>query len=384
MAIKRIVILGGGTGGALVANLLARKLRAREAEIVVVNDSPLHRYQPGLLYVPFGDEEPGRLARPLRGLLDGRIDLRIDRVVRLDTEARQVALEGGKDLDYDYLVVATGSVLFPEGVPGFVQAADHFYSEAAALALRDKLGDFRKGTILVGVGGLPYKCPVAPLEFTFLLDDFLRRRGVREQTTVRYTFPINAVFTIPTVASLAERMMREKGIEIETFFNLEAIDPVRRVASSLEGAEFPFDIAVFVPPHQGAAFLRGHPIADAQGWVDVDRTTLRARRAEGVWALGDTTNLPISKAGSTAHFEGQTVAAGIVAAVRGTEPEPDSRHAEYDGHVMCFLESGDRKATLLDFDYNRPPQPAEPSTLVHYGKLLFNKAYWHLVPTGRI
>lgn len=379
---KRVVILGGGTGGALVANLLARKLYSREAEIVVVNDTPWHRYQPGLLYVPFGDEDPTKLVRPVRGLLDKRVQLKVDRVSRLETEALQVVLRSGARLPYDFLVVATGSFLHPGGVPGFVEAADHFYSEAAALALQQKLGDFRKGEILIGVGGLPYKCPVAPLEFTFLLDDFLRRRGIREQTTIRYTFPVGACFTIPSVATLAERMMNDKKILIETFFNLETIDPEKKVASSLEGASFPFDLAVFVPPHLGAEFLRGHPIADESGWVDVDRTTLRAKNAQDVWALGDTTNLPISKAGSTAHFEGQTVAAGVVAAIRGRAPEP--RHAEYDGHVMCFLESGESKATLLDFDYSHPPLPAEPTRLVHYGKLLFNQAYWHLVPTGRI
>lgn len=379
---KRVVILGGGTGGALVANLLAKKLNSNEAEIVVVNDTPWHRYQPGLLYVPFGDEDPTKLVRPLKSLLNRRIRLEIDGVTGLDARAHEVSLESGTRLQYDQLVVATGSFLDPEGIPGFTRAADHFYSESAAIALAQKLGDFRKGTILVGVGGLPYKCPVAPLEFTFLLDDFLRRRGIREQTTIRYTFPINAVFTIPSVAVLAEKMMRDKQIEIETFFNLESIDPEKKVASSLEGTDLEFDIAVFVPPHKGAAFLRGHPIADADGWVDVDRATLEARISPDVWALGDTTNLPISKAGSTAHFEGQTVAAGIVSAIRGNAPEP--RHAAYNGHVMCFLEAGHSKATLLDFDYGHPPEPSKPSTWIHYGKLLFNQAYWHLVPTGRI
>lgn len=377
---KRIVILGGGTGGTLMANLLAKKLGRQEAEITLISNSPWHLYQPGWLYVPFGWQESTDLQRPLKDLLHRHVRLHVDGVTALDHVAKTLSLGSGKTIAYDYLVVATGSHLHPELVPGLAEAGDHFYSEAAALRLREKLLDFRGGTILIGIGGLPYKCPVAPLEFTFLLDDYLRRQGLRDATTIKYTFPINAVFTIPSVAALAEAKMREKGIEIETFFNLDAIDPVKKVATSLEGSEVPFDLAVFIPPHRGAEFLWNHPLADADGWVGVSRTSLQSKVDPSVWAIGDTTNLPISKAGSTAHFEGPVVAAQIVAAVQGKQIEPG--HAEYDGRVMCFLEVGQDKATLLDFNYTTPPAPKEPSTLVHYEKAVFNQAYWHLVPTA--
>jgi sulfide:quinone oxidoreductase len=377
---KQIVILGGGTGGTLMANLLAKKLGRREAEITLVSNSPWHLYQPGWLYVPFGWQEATALQRPLKDLLHRNVQLHVDGVRSLDRVGKTVSLGSGKTIPYDFLVVATGSHLHPELVPGLAEAADHFYSEAAALRLREKLLDFKGGTVLIGIGGLPYKCPVAPLEFTFLLDDYLRRQGLRDVTSIQYTFPINAVFTIPTVAELAEVKMREKGIAIETFFNLESIDPARKIATSLEGSEVAFDLAVFIPPHRGAEFLWGHPIADADGWVDVSRTSLQSKVDPSIWAIGDTTNLPISKAGSTAHFEGPVVAAQIVSAVRGQVLEPGQ--AEYNGRVMCFLEVGEDKATLLDFDYSAPPMPKEPSTLVHFEKLLFNQAYWHLVPTA--
>lgn len=379
---KRIVILGGGTGGTMMANMLAKKLSPKEAEITLVSNSPRHQYQPGWLYVPFGWQEATALHRPLRDLLKKSVQLRIDEVKALDHVGKKLSLESGKVLPYDYLIVSTGSHVHPELVPGLFAGGDHFYTEAAALKLHQKLEDFRGGTIVVGVGGLPYKCPVAPLEFTFLLDDYLRRRGIRKETTLRYTFPINAVFTIPSVAVIAERLLKEKGVEIETFFNLEALDPEKKVATSLEVSELSYDLAVFVPPHRGAEFLWGHPIADADGWVDVSRTTLQSKVAPEIWAIGDTTNLPISKAGSTAHFEGPVVAAHVVAAVRGKPVEPG--HAEYDGHVMCFLEAGEDKASLLDFNYAKPPEPKEPTTLVHYEKLLFNQMYWHLVPTALV
>jgi sulfide:quinone oxidoreductase len=379
---KRIVILGGGTGGTMMANLLSKKLSSRDAEIVLISNSPRHQYQPGWLYVPFGWEEATDLSRPLKDLLRRDVHLHIDAVKSLDHLGKTLQLESGKVLAYDYLIISTGSHIHPDRVPGLAEGGDHFYSEAGALRLREKLADFTGGTILIGIGGLPYKCPVAPLEFTFLLDDYLRRRGLREKTTIRYTFPINAVFTIPTVAAIAERLLDEKGVEVETFFNLEALDPENKVATSMEGSEVGYDLAVFIPPHRGAEFLWGHPIADQDGWIDVSRTTLQSKIAPEIWAIGDTTNLPISKAGSTAHFEGPVVAAQVVAAVQGKPVDP--KHAEYDGHVMCFLEVGEDKASLLDFDYSGPPQPKEPSTLVHYQKILFNHAYWHLVPTAVI
>lgn len=377
---KRILVLGGGTGGCLIANHLAKQLSRREAEIVLITDSPYHVYQPGWLYVPFGWARPEALVRPLRGLLHRNIKVLIDPVSSLDPARRVVGTESGRNLDFDYLVVATGSHLAPEMVPGLEEASDHFYHEAAALKLQQKLMELRQGTVLIGIGGLPYKCPVAPLEFTFLLDDFLRRRNLRHQVKIRYTFPINAVFTLPAVAAMAERKFVEKGIEVETFFNLERMDPVRKIASSLEGSELPFDLAVFVPPHLGAKFLRGNPVADAEGWVQVDRATLQAKDFANIYALGDATALPISKAGSTAHFQGPVIAEHLAAAVRGTAAQ--GKHAAYDGHVQCFLEVGEDKAALLDFDYRTPPQPREPSTLVHYGKLAFNQAYWYLVPTA--
>ncbi len=379
---KNVVVIGGGIGGTLIANLLAKKLGPHEAEITVVSATPRHVYQPGWLYVPFGREDVTKLERPLDKLLRRDVRLRIDRVLKLDSQAQEIVLASGKVLRYDYLVLSTGSLGYPEVIPGLAEAGDHFYTEEAALQLRTKLADFQGGNILIGVGGLPYKCPVAPVEFTFLLDEYLRKRGIRDRTHIRYTFPISACFTIPTVAPMAEKRMLSLGIEIETFFNLESMDPVAKVANSLEGASFPFDIAVFVPPHKGAEFLRGHSIADKDGWVTVDRETLQVKGTTNIWALGDTVNLPISKAGSTAHFQAPTIAAHLTAAVRSERVT--GPHAVYDGHVMCFLEAGDDQATVLDFNYAGPPHPKEPSALGHLQKMAFNRAYWYLVPSGRI
>lgn len=379
---KRILILGGGTGGTLIANLLAKKLNKTEAQIAVVSASTRHLYQPGWLYVPFGRQDPRSLSRPERKLLNKRVALVHGNVTALDTEKRLVELEDGQELTYDYLVLATGSVPTPEDVPGLVEGGHHFYTEEASWRLHVALEEFTGGTIVVGVGGLPYKCPVAPLEFTFLLDEYLTHRGLRDKTEIVYTFPINRVFTIESVAEAAQPMLEARGVKIETFFNLEEVLPEQKLVRSMEGTELRYELLVMVPPHRGAKFLQGHPIADAQGWVKTDRSTLHVKDHADIWALGDTTDLPISKAGSTAHFEAPVVVEQVVAAVRGTTP--DARHAEYEGHVMCFLEAGYDKASLLDFDYLRAPQVHEATTIVHWQKMAFNKAYWYLVPTGVI
>jgi sulfide:quinone oxidoreductase len=377
---KRILILGGGTGGTLAANLLARKLKPSEAQIAVVSASRRHMYQPGWLYVPFGRQDPRKLSRPERKLLSKRVNLIHGDISGLDTNERSVTLEDGHKLAYDYLIIATGSHPTPSDVPGLAEGGHHFYTEEAAWKLHAVMEEFTGGKVVIGVGGLPYKCPVAPLEFTFLFEEWLTKRGLRDKTEITYTFPLNRVFSIETVAEAAQPLMEERGVKIETFFNLDEVLPEEKIARSMEGTDLPYDLLVMVPPHRGAAFLNGHPIADAQGWVKTERDTLKVKGVEGVWAIGDTTDLPISKAGSTAHFEAPVAVEHIVADLRGTAPDP--KHAEYEGHVMCFLESGYDKASMLDFNYNHPPDVHEPTAVIHWAKMAFNKSYWYLVPTG--
>ncbi len=374
---KNIVVVGGGTGGTLAANLLAKKLKPAEARITLVSESARHLYQPGWLYVSFGWLDQRSLSRPLRSLLKKRVQLVVGRVDILDLEARQLRLHDGTKVDYDYLVLAPGALVTPEDVPGLAEHGEHCYTEQAALRLWSRLQDFQGGRIVVGVGGLPHKCPVAPLEFTFLLEEFLTRQNLRPKTEIVYTYPIGRVFSIESVAELAAPLLEERKVEVETFFNLEEVRPGK--ALSLEGIELDYDLLAMVPPHRGPAFLQGSPIAEARGWIKTDRHTLQVEGTDNLWALGDVTDLPISKAGSTAHFQAPVAVDRLCAALRGEESK-----AVYGGHVMCFLETGYNHASLIDFDYQRPPTPAKPNAIVHYQKMVFNKAYWYLVPTGVI
>jgi sulfide:quinone oxidoreductase len=251
-----------------------------------------------------------------------------------------------------------------------------------ALQLRAALANFEGGRIVLGIGGIPYRCPPAPLEFVFLLEDWLRKRGLREQTEIHYTFPLNRVFPIESVAEVATPLLDERGIKYTTFFNSEAVDTEKQVISSLEGEEIPYDLLVMVPPHRGAKLIEDAGLGDPQGWIPTDRETLEVKGQEHLYALGDATDLPVSKSGSAAHFEAKVIAHRLIAAVRGEALDP--KHALYDGEVMCFLEAGRNTATQLVFNYEHPPKPPRPSLYYHMEKQLFNRAYWHIVPQGLV
>ncbi|HET7686076.1 MAG TPA: FAD/NAD(P)-binding oxidoreductase [Candidatus Limnocylindria bacterium] len=382
----RIVVLGGGVGGTLTANLLARRLRRRiqagEVGVTLVDEGGQHVYQPGFMYIAMGGERAERLRRPERTLLDRRVRLVVARATRIDTGGRRVELEAGEPLPYDWLVVATGARILPEELPHLVDEAHHFYGADAAARLRAALDAFTGGRIVIGVAGMPYKCPPAPLEVSFLIEAELRQRGLRDRSELHFCSPIGRAFTIESVSEMATPILAEKGIELHTFFNVESIDPARRVVQSLEGEELPYDLLILVPPHRGAQVVIDSGLAPRSGWIPTDPHTLEVKGAERIFALGDATDLPLSKAGSTAHFEAPVVVERIVAGVEGRSPDPQA--GTYTGKVMCFFEVGDGKGTLLQFDYDHPPRPPKPNRLWHLGKLVFNKTYWHTVPKGRV
>jgi sulfide:quinone oxidoreductase len=384
---NRILILGGGVGGTLTANLLIKKLRRQvktgEVTITVVDATGQHTYQPGFMYIAMGGERAEKLQRPERGLLDRRVNLVVGEVDRVDESTQIVYLTDRLPIGYDELVLATGSRIVPEAIEHFDTEAHHFYSAEAALELRHALDAFTGGRIVIGIAGMPYKCPPAPLEVAFLIEAELRRRGLRETSELHFCSPIGRAFTIESVSEMATPILAEKGIELHTFFNVEAIDAKRHVVQSLEGEELPYELLILVPPHKGQQFLMDSGLAPAPGgWLPTDRATLQVGGRPNVFALGDATDLPLSKAGSTAHFEAPVVTERIVAAIQGREV--DHKHGDYLGKVMCFFEIGDGKGTLLQFDYEHPPRPPKPNQLWHLGKIVFNKTYWHTVPKGRV
>jgi sulfide:quinone oxidoreductase len=373
-----VLVLGGGVGGTIVANLVAKELGDR-ARVTVVDTTGIHVYQPGFLYVAIGQEHPEALQRPEASLLRHDIKLIVDRATRVETATQKVVLASGRTVRYDELLLATGSRTVMEEVPGGAGAHD-FYTMDGATRLFKALKEFDGGKIVIGVAGIPYKCPPAPVEFAFLLDDYLRSRHIRDKSEIKLLSPLNRAFTIEATSKLVQPILAERGIELTGFFNVETVDPIAKTVTSLEGETMEYDLLVLVPPHRGQKVIEDSGLGDERGWVPVDKNTLKHTRLEHIWAVGDTTNIPISKSGSVAHYEASVAADGIVAAVRGEAPPT---HV-YDGKVMCFLETGQGQATTIRFDYDHPPVSPTPARRWHWAKTLFNKTYWHTVPQGRL
>ncbi len=378
MPANDVLIVGGGVGGTIVANLVAKEAGAG-ARVTLLDATGTHVYQPGFLYVAVGQEKPEHLSRDERTLLRHDVKLVVDRATFVNTASKKVVLASGKTLRYDELVLATGSRVVPDEIPGG-GTAHNFYTLEGAIGLQRALEKFDGGTIVIGVAGIPYKCPPAPVEFAFLLDDYLRARHIRQKAEIKLLSPLNRAFTIETTSKLVQPILAERGIELTGFFNVETVDPIARTVTSLEGETVGYDLLVLVPPHRGAKLIEDSKLGDARGWIPVDKNTLKHCNFSDIWAIGDATNIPISKSGSVAHYEATICAAEVVAAVKG---EPAPAHV-YDGKVMCFLETGHGQATTIRFDYDHPPVSPNPSHLWHWAKLLFNKTYWHTVPQGRL
>jgi sulfide:quinone oxidoreductase len=391
---SRIVILGAGTGGTLTANRLRRELGSDDS-ITVVDIDDRHVYQPGLLFVPFGLTHPEDIVRPRARQLHDGIDYRQGGVDHVDLDADTVHLADGSDLAYDVLVVATGSRLVPEETqgltgPGWMEKVFTFYDLPGASALDAKLAVWDGGRLVVNVVDMPIKCPVAPLEFAFLADWFFIERGIRDRVTITYVTPLDAAFTKPVAARTLGTMLEERDIELITEFNTGEVDGEAGRLVGYDGREVSFDLAVVIPVHSGAEYVGRSPgLGDDLDFVLADEHTLQSTVKPNVFVIGDAASLPISKAGSVTHFEGEALVANVVHFLHGEPLE-----AKYDGHANCFIETGFHKAMLIDFNYEQEPVPGrfpnklgmpllEESRLNHLGKLMFQWFYWHALLPGR-
>ena len=391
----RIVILGGGTGGTLTANRLRKALPASDTSITVVDGDDHHVYQPGLLFVPFDLTHPEDIVRSRRRQLHRGIDYHQSAIDHVDIETDRVFLTDGTQLDYDVLVVATGSRLVPEDTEGLTGAGwmenvFTFYDLPGATALQEKLANFDSGRLVVNVVDMPIKCPVAPLEFCFLADWYFHQSGVRDHITITYVTPLDGAFTTPTASQTLGGMLAARNIEVVTEFNTGEVDGVGGRLVGYDEREVPFDLAVVIPAHSGAAFVGASPgLGDELDFIPTDEHTLQSKVKPNVFAIGDAASIPISKAGSVTHFEGTTLVENIQRFIRG-----DELNASYDGHANCFIETGFNKALLIDFNYDQEPVGGhfptkvgvpllKESRLNHLGKLMFQWFYWHALLPGR-
>lgn len=389
---RHVVVLGAGTAGTMLANKLRRHLDDTWA-ITVVDRNDAHPYQPGFLFVPFGGPVEG-LVRSRHAFLCDGVELVLEAVDRVEVTAQEVLLLDGRLLPYDYLVIASGASLRPDQTPGMLgrewrRTIFDFYTLDGATALAGALREFRGGRLVVHVTDMPIKCPVAPLEFTFLADDWLRRNGRRTATELTYVTPLDGAFTKPIASEHLGSMLADRDVHVEPDFLVEHIEG--RTLVSYDGREVPFDLLVTVPLHMGAEFVTRSGLGDELGFVRVDKHTLQSTADPRIFAIGDAADLPTSKAGSVAHFSVDTLVGNLVELAAG---RPMSH--SFDGHANCFIESGDRKALLLDFNYETEPLPGTypapyvgPLSLLkesrtnHLGKLAFRWIYWNVLLPGR-
>ena len=370
---KKILIVGGGLAGTIVANGLCRQLggllKKGDLSITVLGTTDQHMYQPGLLYLPFGRIREADLFRDQRKVLDRRVVFHVDPAKNIDVDKGEVTTESGRSHGYDYLVLATGSRIMPQTIPGMAEGANWFYDLDGARKMREALKAFQGGKIIVNANA-PHKCPVAPLEITFMLHDYLKDRGLLDKSEITYTYPIGRLHALEPVAHWTVPEFERLGIKSETFFNTKEVDPQAKTITSEEGSTLSYDLLVTIPPHQGAEVIVNSNLG-AGGWVPTNTKTLHREGSENVFVVGDTTNIPISKAGSTAHFEADTLIDNLVSLLTEGQMARD-----YDGKVFCFVETGMKTGTYVWFNYTTPPNPGPPSQMVHWSKLAYNKLYW--------
>lgn len=396
VAAKSLVVLGAGTAGTMVVNILRRRLPVDEWRITVVDRDDTHEYQPGFLFVPFGLLSPDRVRRSRHALIRDGVELVLAEIDRIDPVGRRVTLSDGRSLAYDFLVIASGTTPRPDQTPGMLgdewhHSVGEFYTFEGAAALRRQLADFTGGRLVVHITELPVKCPVAPLEFTFLADDYLRRRGLQERTELVLVTPLDGAFTKPVASRELGHLLAERGVHVETDFMVESVDQDRQVLISYDEREVPYDLLVTIPLNMGADFVGRSGLGDELNYVRVDKHTMQSTQYPTIFALGDAANLPTSKAGSVAHFSVDVFVENFLDLVAG---RPMTR--AFDGHANCFVESGRGRALLLDFNYDTEPLTGTfplpvvgPMRLLgesranHLGKLAFRHLYWSVLLPGR-
>jgi sulfide:quinone oxidoreductase len=393
----QVLVLGDGTGGLVVANLLAKQARRQglPIDIKLIGNSALHTYQPGMLFLPF--RKPGYrtladIQRPNTDFVGPGVEYLGEQITAIDSQSRTVTTTQGSRR-YDWLVLALGCRTVVDAIEGLAERwgtrAHGFYTPDSALKLADALDRFQGGDLLVDIAEMPIKCPVAPLEFICLVDEYLTRRGLRSRTRLTLMTPLSGAFTKPICNEMLTEMLVAKGVEVVANAPLAVV--ADKTVSCPDGKAVPYDLLVTVPPHEGSELIDDAGLGDGLGFGLTDKHTLKAKRAERVYLLGDNTNVPTSKAGSVAHFQAEVVVHNLLREMAGQEAEPLA-----DGHANCFIETGFGKAILVDFNYDIQPLPGRfplpvvgPMSLLgetrlnHLGKLAFKPIYWHLLLPGR-
>jgi len=393
---KKIVVLGAGTAGTMVANHLTHLLDLSQWQITIVDEDPIHYYQAGYIFVPFGQVDPNRLMKSKKNYLPSKVRMLQQKIELIQPENNKVVLADKTILDYDFLIIATGCDIYPEETPGLAEdewgkSIHSFYTLKSSVALAEKIKNFQGGRIVVNVVENPIKCPVAPMEFLMLSDAYFRKKGIRDRIELIYATPNSGAFTKPVASKLIGNMLVRKNIQVIPDFYIERADPDAKKIISYDEMEVDYDLLVSIPLNKGADVIGKSGLGDDLNYVAVNTSTFLSKQFDNIFVLGDAANTPTSKAGSVAHYAVDLFGENFKRYIAGQEMEEI-----FDSHTNCFIESGDGRGVLLDFNYEQEPLPGrfpvpvigpfallQESKLNHIGKLSFEWMYWNILMRGR-
>jgi sulfide:quinone oxidoreductase len=393
---KTLLILGAGTAGTMMARKMVSRLDGHDWKVILVDKDEQHYYQPGFLFLPFGRYKEADVINPKRKFVPGNIEFIISDIEVIEPEANRVKLvKDNKVISYDYLVIATGVDIHPEETEGMLGSGWHknvfdFYTFKGASAIQPFLEKWEGGRLVMNVVENPIKCPVAPLEFLFLADDYFTKRGIRNKVELVYATPLSGAFTKPVAAKALGEILVKKNIHVETDFLASEVDSGKNTLRSYDEREIPYDLLITVPVNKGAEVIGRSGLGDDLNLVPTDKFTLQSKKWENIWVLGDATNIPTSKAGAVVHFQHEFAVENLLAHMAGKE-----MHGKFDGHASCYIESGFNKGVLIDFSYDVEPLPGaypvpilgpfsllKETTINHWGKLFFRYMYWYMMMQG--
>ena len=393
---KKIVILGAGTAGTMMLNKLNNLLDKEEWELTIVDHNKTHYYQPGFLFIPFGIYKKKDVIKPKYDFFPSGANVIFNEIDRIDGENNKVLLKGGQVLHYDFLIIATGTQTHPGETPGlegelWYKDIFDFYTLEGALALHQKLKNWEGGDLVLAITEVPFKCPVAPLEFVFLADAYFTEKGIRDKVNISFVTPMSGAFTKPVATKMLSELMEEKNINIIPDFYLERVDNENKKLISYDEREVPFDLLTVIPVNKGNEMIARSGLGDDMNFVRTDKYTLQSKDFDNIFVLGDASNIPTSKAGSVAHFAAEILTENLLNAIEGRPLT-----AKFDGHANCYIETGHGKGALIDFNYETEPLPGtfplpgigpfgllKNTKINHYGKIMFRWIYWHMLLKGK-
>jgi sulfide:quinone oxidoreductase len=394
--VKNLLILGAGTGGTIMANKMRKCLPANEWKITIVEREITHYYQPGFLFLPFGYTSKKDISKQCKRFIPSGVDLIVQEIGKIDPAANNISLKDGSVLEFDILVIATGTRISPEDTPGlkgdlWQKNVFDFYTIEGAESLAAFFNNWQGGRLVINIADNPIKCPVAPLEFAFYADEFFSKKGIRDKVEITYVTPMSGPFTKPKASKILGSMLSDRNINIVTDFFLGEVDNINKKILDFGGREVEFDCLVTIPLHFGDPVVSASGLSDEFGFVRADKNTLQSVSNKNVFVIGDAGNFPASKAGSVAHFQAEILQENIHSYINGLPLK-----ASFDGHSNCYIETGFGKAILIDFNYDTEPLPGvypypvigpfsllKETRINHMGKILFKWIYWNILLKGR-